>query len=95
MDQHRLQRRLGLLQGRLAALSSADPTESIEARTIWRAVDRLPERERATLYLRFQAESSFEEIGQAMGVTDSAARSYASRALARLRARFSADGDMR
>jgi RNA polymerase sigma factor (sigma-70 family) len=50
-------------------------------------VDRLPPRERATLYLRYRADLSFEQIGEVMGITTASARTYASRGVERLRSR--------
>jgi RNA polymerase sigma factor (sigma-70 family) len=47
-------------------------------------VDRLPERQRAVVYLRYRADLSFEEIGAALGIQPVSARSHVSRALDRL-----------
>jgi RNA polymerase sigma factor (sigma-70 family) len=51
-------------------------------------VDSLPERQRAAVYLRYQADMAFEQIGLAMGITPVAARSHVSTALAKLRRQF-------
>lgn len=94
MDQHRLRRRLGMVQGHLLSGSSPDPYEAVEAAVVWRAVDRLPERERAAVYLRYQADFTYRQIAEVLNVADSAARSYASRGIGRLRARLSKEGDV-
>jgi RNA polymerase sigma factor (sigma-70 family) len=65
-----------------------DPADSAGADAVWRAVDRLPERQRAAVYLRYRADMAFEQIGLAMGITPVAARSHVSTALARLRRQF-------
>jgi RNA polymerase sigma-70 factor (ECF subfamily) len=88
MDQHRLLRRLRTVHGRLAGPEPGDSTRAIEAYEIWRLVDRLPERERAALYLRYQGDLAFARVGRILGVTESAARSYATRGIGRLRDRL-------
>jgi RNA polymerase sigma factor (sigma-70 family) len=62
-----------------------DTTERV---AIWTQVDRLPARQRQVIYLRYQADLSFEEIGQVMGIEAGAARSYATAAHRTLRARL-------
>ncbi len=88
MDQHRLRRRVGELVSRLAPPRLPEPHEALDAAVVWAAVDRLPRRERVTIYLRYQADLTFEEIGGVMDIAPGAARTYASRGLARLRATF-------
>ena len=91
MDQHRLGRRVAGLVGRLTnARIEAVSHDIDDALSLWPMVDRLPARERATLYLRYRADLSFEQIGDVMGITAGAARSYAHRGIERLR---SAVGD--
>jgi RNA polymerase sigma factor (sigma-70 family) len=88
MDRHRLHSRVAGSLGRLFARSpqlAADPAESTEADTLWRAVDTLPDRQRAAVYLRYRADMAFEQIGLAMGITPAAARSHVSSALSKLR----------
>ena len=88
MDRHRLHTRIAGSLGRLfagTAQIAPDPAESTEADTLWRAVDTLPHRQRAAVYLRYRADMAFEQIGLAMGITPAAARSHVSTALARLR----------
>ena len=88
MDQHRLRRRLTALTGALGrrpAPSQGDVTDRI---TVWSEVDLLPERQRHVIYLRYRSDLPFEEIGQALGITSSAARSHATQAVATLRLRL-------
>ena len=49
---------------------------------IWAEVDRLPERQRAVLYLRYRADLPFETVRRVLGITSSAARSHATQAVA-------------
>jgi RNA polymerase sigma factor (sigma-70 family) len=90
MDQHRLRRRLRLIGNAMAErASSQDNHSSFEDRlAVWSEVDRLPERQRHVLYLRYRADLAFDEIAQTLGITPSAARSHATQALARLRVRL-------
>ena len=91
MDRHRLHTRVAGSLGRLLSGTvqiAPDPADSTEADAVWRAVDSLPERQRAAVYLRYQADMAFEQIGLAMGITPVAARSHVSTGLARLRRQF-------
>ena len=91
IDHHRLRRRLHGLADRLgfgAADAAPDPASGIETDAVWTAVDRLPERQRAVLYLRYRADLPYERIGAALSITPSAARGHASTGLATLRRRF-------
>jgi RNA polymerase sigma-70 factor (ECF subfamily) len=97
MDQHRLRRRIRLVGD---ALLSADrqtdsaSTSSLDDRLIvWEEVDRLPERQRHVLYLRYRADLPFDEIAHVLGISPSAARSHAAQAIARLRSRLAPGGD--
>jgi RNA polymerase sigma factor (sigma-70 family) len=88
MDRHRLHTRVAGALGRLLSGNvqiAPDPADSAEADAVWRAVDGLPERQRAAVYLRYRADMAFEQIGLAMGITPVAARSHVSTALAKLR----------
>ncbi len=86
MDQHRLARKVGDIVGRLRdRRSEAEHIEVDDRLSLWPIVDRLPARERTTLYLRYRVDLSFEQIGDVMGIKPGAARAYASRALERLR----------
>src|ERR1035437_7640300 len=96
IDSHRLTRRIrGVIDrvgGRLAAPDrghhDGDPARRIDVDAIWHAVDRLPKRHRAALYLRYRADLTYERIGVALGITPSAARGHASTGLATLRRRL-------
>ena len=86
MDHHRLGRRVRDLVGRLSVGHRESVTHALDDRlSLWPLVDRLPARERATLYLRYRADLSFEQIGEVMGITTASARTYASRGVERLR----------
>jgi RNA polymerase sigma-70 factor (ECF subfamily) len=88
IDRHRLHTRVARSLGRLLSGTiqiAPDPADSTESDAVWRAVDTLPERQRAAVYLRYRADMAFEQIGLAMGITPVAARSYVSTALAKLR----------
>lgn len=89
MDQHRLARRVRALTQRLRPASEAvDPAADDEVRAVWTEVDRLPERQRQVLYLRYRADLPFERIGDVLGITPGAARTLTSRGLERLRDRL-------
>jgi RNA polymerase sigma factor (sigma-70 family) len=95
MDEHRVHRRIARLVTRLGErvtprVMEIDSTERV---AVWSEVDRLPPRQRQVIYLRYQAELSFEQAAEVMGITSSAARSHATQAMATLRARFSTDQD--
>jgi RNA polymerase sigma-70 factor (ECF subfamily) len=93
MDSHRLARRLAGLFDRVGGRSpggvggrhDGDPSREIEVDAVWQAVDRLPKRQRAVLYLRYRADLPYERIGLALGITPGAARGHASTGLATLR----------
>jgi len=94
MDQHRISRRVGALVGRLRDRRSEVEHIDIDDRlSLWPFVDRLPARERTTLYLRYRVDLSFEQIGDVMGIKPGAARAYASRALERLREQLGGAGE--
>ena len=87
MDHHRLRSRVAAL-GRLVSRSSRnadDPADATDYSALWQAVDCLPERQRAVLYLRYRADLPFDRVGLVLGITASAARSHATNALATLR----------
>lgn len=96
MDQHRVSRKVGEIVGRLRDRGSEVEHLEVDDRlSIWPAVDRLPARERTTLYLRYRADLSFEQIGAVMGIRPGAARAYASRGLERLRDVLGGTGEFR
>ena len=84
IDQAR--RRSALLRAiaRLAGLrdsrTSASPPNG-PADDVWAAVDALPARQRAAIYLRYRGDLEYESIATVMGITPSAARSYVAKAL--------------
>jgi len=93
MDEHRrLARGRRLSERTRRSLDEHDPADDLERRQVWSEVDRLPERQRAVLYLRFRADLAFDDIGTTLGITASAARSHCSQALAVLRDRLSGEG---
>ncbi len=94
MDQHRLRRRLLEFIARPTEHSPRSMTHAVdEALSLWPLVDRLPARERATLYLRYRADLSFEQIGGVMGITPASARTYGSRGTERLRVMLGEERD--
>jgi len=102
IDDHRLRRRIAGLVERIGdGLSGVggrphadgDPARRIEVDAVWQAVDRLPERQRAVLYLRYRADLPYERIGLALGITPSAARGHASTGLATLRRRLDVEDE--
>jgi RNA polymerase sigma factor (sigma-70 family) len=96
MDNHRVRRRVTALVDRLAG-DRHDRSVDITTRlAVWDEVRRLPERQRAVLYLRYRSDLTFDRIGEALSITPSAARSYASTGVATIRdALARADGSER
>jgi RNA polymerase sigma-70 factor (ECF subfamily) len=94
MDHHRLRVRLAALTRRLDRGVSEAPRDSADRVAVWAEVERLPERQRQVLYLRYRADLPFEEIGDILGITASAARSHATQAVATLRRRLGPDGGL-
>jgi RNA polymerase sigma factor (sigma-70 family) len=93
MDEHRIDRRVLRLAARLGermrpAIVEIDAADRI---ALWLQVDRLPTRQRQAVYLRYHADLSFEEIAGVMGVTSSAARSYATKGIATVRTSLGQD----
>jgi RNA polymerase sigma factor (sigma-70 family) len=85
MDQHRWRRRVQRLADRMHPRADAGgPAAAAERLALWDAVDRLPARQRAVVYLRYRADLSFDQIGDVLGIRAVSARSHASRALDRL-----------
>ena len=96
MSEHRRRTRWFRLHGTATTTASTsrdggDPVAVSERRMVWREVDRLPQRQREVLYLRYRADLPFETIGTMLGITSSAARSHATQALSRLRLRLSGE----
>ena len=96
MDQHRLGRVARSVVDRLASATSArDPVDPADRLSVWAAVDRLPPRQRAVLYLRYRADLPYERIAAVMGITANGARNDASVATASLRRRMVLEGGFR
>lgn len=94
MDEYRLVRRLRFLVARLALRGgNATPPDLTDRVAVWAEVDRLPQRQRQVIYLRYRADLAYEEIGQTLGITSSAARSHATQAIERLRAELAGSID--
>jgi RNA polymerase sigma factor (sigma-70 family) len=95
MDQHRLSRRIAALQELLGSPFRQPVVRDASDRiAVWTEVDRLPERQRQVVYLRYRADLAFDEIGDVLGITSSAARSHSTQAMATLRGRLTTpDGD--
>ena len=94
MDEHRRFARVTRLVSRLPgsrSTASDDPTLGPERELVWAEVDRLPQRQRAVVYLRFRADLDFDAIGDTMGITASTARSHCTQALATLRTRLAGE----
>ncbi len=94
MDHHRLRARIAALTRRLERTDADPPRDAADRLAVWAEVDRLPDRQRQVLYLRYRADLSFEEIGPVLGITSSAARSHATQAVATLRRRLGPDGGL-
>jgi RNA polymerase sigma factor (sigma-70 family) len=87
MDRHRWRRRVRLLTERIGG-SAGERHGGLDAADrmgIWEAVERLPERQRWCVYLRYRADLPYEEIGAILGIAAPSARSHVSRALDALR----------
>ncbi|MEV4417100.1 SigE family RNA polymerase sigma factor [Catellatospora sp. NPDC049609] len=66
--------------------SAGEPHRAVDARDeVWRALGRLPRRQRAVLVLRYFEDLSEAQIADAMGVSVGTVKSQAAKALARLR----------
>jgi RNA polymerase sigma-70 factor, ECF subfamily len=95
MDHHRLGRAVRLLVDRMTALSSRPEPDPTDRLAVWAAVDRLPPRQRAVIYLRYRADLPFERIATIMGITANGARNDASAATASLRRQHQQDEGLR
>ena len=92
MDRHRGRRRWLTFLGQQAPRRPVTGDRSDELIAVWTEVDRLPERQRQVMYLRYRADLTFEDIGHVLGIDAGSARSNGSRGIAALRARL-AEGD--
>ena len=90
MDHHRRASRLREIAPRTETSDQLAPSDSTEPRIeraidLWAAVDRLPERQRAVVYLRYRADFDFRAIARVLSISEVGARANAFRALPRLR----------
>ena len=93
MDRHRLSRRVGEFLRRWSSEAiEVRPDRSLEL-SVWAAVDGLPVRQRAAVYLHYRADLSFDRVARVMGITRGAARTYASRGIETIRRRLAAVDD--
>ena len=88
MDQHRVGRRMTAIAAAIGRPPPSPRPDVDDRIAVWSEVDRLPERQRQVVYLRYRSDLSFEQIGEGLGITASAARSHATQAMARLRERL-------
>jgi RNA polymerase sigma-70 factor, ECF subfamily len=78
IDEHR--------RARPSPVRLIQPEEQTDDRlALWQEVDRLPEKQRAAVYLRYRADLDFAGVAFVLGITESGARANVFRALARLR----------
>ena len=94
MDHHRLGRLARSVVDRLALTPVHDDVDPEDRLAVWAAVDRLPPRQRAVLYLRYRADLPFDRIATVMGITANGARNDASVATASLRRRLVGEGGL-
>lgn len=86
MDAHRVRRRFWLLAERLAPRLGGEAVPDATVRlAVWDEVARLPDRQRAVLYLRYRSDFAFDDIAAILGITAGAARNYASTGVAHIR----------
>jgi RNA polymerase sigma-70 factor (ECF subfamily) len=93
MDQHRLRRRWQAFLARQAPVKADSRAVQDELLSVWAEVDRLPERQRQVIYLRYRADLTFEDIGNVLGMEPASARSNVSRGIAALRKRLGEEED--
>jgi RNA polymerase sigma factor (sigma-70 family) len=79
MDQHRWRRRARELADRIGRRPPVEVHDTVDRLAVWAAAERLPPRQRAVVFLRYQADMTFEQIGSVLGIAPISARSYASR----------------
>ena len=91
MDHHRLGRMLRSLTDRLSGVEEREDLDPADRIAVWAAVDKLPPRQRAVIYLRYRADLSYDRIATVMGMTANGARNDASAATATLRKRYASE----
>jgi RNA polymerase sigma-70 factor (ECF subfamily) len=84
VDEHRQAKRskVRLIAGQTVATTTPDPSERL---TLWDAVDRLPLRQRETVYLRYRVDLDYSTIASIIGTSESGARANVFRAMETLR----------
>ena len=93
IDEHRRDARgRRYFASRIAPQLIEDAADEIVRRQVWEVVDRLPDRQRAVVYLRYRADLSFDSIGTVLGITASAARSHVTQALGSMRRTVEREG---
>jgi RNA polymerase sigma factor (sigma-70 family) len=95
MDHHRLGRMVRSLTERLSVVGVRDDLDPADRLSVWAAVDKLPPRQRAVMYLRYRADLSYERIATVMGISANGARNDASAATATLRRRYASEENVR
>jgi RNA polymerase sigma factor (sigma-70 family) len=89
MSQHRWRRQLSRLLPRLAPQRAGySGPESSDRLSVWQAVDRLSPRQRVVIYLHYAADLPFDEVGLALGISASSARTHAGRAMVAIRSQL-------
>nr|MBA2632899.1 sigma-70 family RNA polymerase sigma factor [Chloroflexota bacterium] len=84
VDSHRRQRRV-VVRDIGPASSEASTPDASERVWVWDAVDRLPERQREAVYLRYRAGLDYATIATILGITESGARANAFKGIEALR----------
>ena len=95
MDHYRLGRLVRTLTDRLSEVTSREELDPADRLAVWAAVDRLPPRQRAVIYLRYRADLSYERIATVMGITANGARNDASAATTTLRKQYAIEEGFR
>ena len=85
MDEHRFRGRVERLVERLGGERRDQNDDTTMRIAVWDEVRRLPERQRAVLYLRYRSDMTFDQIGAVLAISPGAARSYASTGVAKIR----------
>lgn len=85
VDQHRRMARITIRD-----ISATAPEADEAGRlALWTEVDRLPLRQRQSIYLRYRADFDYPTIAEVLGISESGARANVFRAMAELRERMS------
>jgi RNA polymerase sigma-70 factor (ECF subfamily) len=88
MDRHRGVDRLRGLIRRWPTATIEAPDDAALELGVWAAVDDLPPRQRAAVYLHYRADLGFDRVARVMGITPGAARTASSRGLETIRRRL-------